>query len=318
MEQIVQNKGFRKIRFNRSIFSIIVFSGMTFPSLGVVAADKPLIGILTGSQTGYKTTVSAIQANLTEAQVQVVELPKVLEKNDPQSQVSSLQKAKLIITVGTQATSLARQYLKDKPLLFCMIPNVLDQACASVAGLTTDISPADQIRWVQSVDPALKTLGILYSPRTAKTFASLQTAAKDRLTVVGVQANKEEFMSAVKDLSDQGAEGVLMLPDVSIYNAANVRGLLVWAIRQKKPVFTFSDNLVKGGALAGQYTEPEDLGLQVVEMVREFLKGQSLEKLGLTYPKQIKTAVNERTAELINLNLDETLLNNITKRHGKD
>jgi putative ABC transport system substrate-binding protein len=125
-------------------------------------------------------------------------------------------------------------------------------------------------------------------------------------------------MGSLNELGDQGGEGVLMLPDASVYDSTNVRALLVWAIRQKKPVFTFSDNLVKAGAFAGQYTQPEELGRQTGELIRQILQGKKFENISLQYPNAVLVAVNERTAELIGIPLDDETMKGVTKRYGKD
>jgi len=48
-------------------------------------------------------------------------------------------------------------------------------------------------------------------------------------------------------------DSVLMVPDVQVFNAASVKRLLLWGVRQKTPVWGFSENVIKAGALAGQY-----------------------------------------------------------------
>jgi len=256
----------------------------------------------------------------------VGELPKG-ESNDETAKAVRLVRSacpRLVVGVGLAATNVALRSWKDIPVLFCMAPNVKDQAFGSagdagrLGGVTTDIDPSAQVAWILRLCPSLKRVGVLYSERTSQTFSVLNKAGQTRqVEMVGIRADKEQFAEALKELSGPGIEGVVMLPDASIYNSTNVRALLVWAIRQKKAVFTFSDNLVKAGALTGQYADPEAVGRQTGQWVCQVVKGQA-DGRGIRYPSEVLTAVNERTAELIGLSLEESVLDDVTKRYGKD
>jgi putative ABC transport system substrate-binding protein len=304
-------------------------------SAEVWAKDKDktpdTVTILSGPQASYREAVKALQKVLESRGTRclLVELPKPDQKTEEKKVLAELTATppQLYVGVGTQAVSLIRQTGPKVPLVFCMVPNLLDapfwdekpEKRTAPAGVTTDIDPKEQVAWIKKICPELKTLGIFYSPRSKKTAESLQQAGKKLgLEVVLIQTDRDTLTNAFRDLHQKDCEAVLMLPDAGIYNTTNVRALLLWGIRQKKPVFGFSESIVKAGGFAGQYCRTEDVGKQTADLVGELLKGKKADKIGLHYAKSIQRAVNVRTAEMIGIPLDETVLDDKTLRLGSD
>jgi ABC-type uncharacterized transport system substrate-binding protein len=232
---------------------------------------------------------------------------------------------KVVVAVGTAATSLALKALPEAPVVFCMVPNFSDRQFTEgegeldrLAGVTTDIAPADQVRWIKRLCPSLKTLGILYGERTRKTTEALAKAAQTQdVTVLRISAKLDQFPAAITELDNKGCEGVLMVADSEVYNQASVQRLLLWGVRNRKPVWTFSPNLVKAGAFAAIYSEPEPMARQVVQMVKKLLEGKKPKELGMQYADQALKAANERTAELIGVPLAKDVLDALDARFGQ-
>lgn len=165
--------------------------------------------------------------------------------------------------------------------------------------------------------PASRTVGVLHSDRTRHTVDALRSAARTRgVNIVAIEADKHRFPEAIAELNDRNCDSVLMIPDAKVYNAPNVKRLLLWGIRQKKPVWAFSASVVKAGALAGQYTDGRSVGQEAASLVRRVLDGTDVATIGVHYPKQVHRAVNERTAEMIGVTLPSHAIDNRTVRYG--
>ena len=90
---------------------------------------------------------------------------------------------------------------------------------------------------------------MLYSPRSRRTAEALKSKAQTAgIEAVLIKADRKNFRRPCTNLNQQDCEGELMLPDFSVYNSINVRELLLWGIRQKRPVWAFSENIVKAGS----------------------------------------------------------------------
>ena len=291
----------------------------------------PAVGIVYGPQAGYRDAVLALQKCLEAKKVKCVLflLPKTESKDVPKTILAELREMnpRVFVGVGTQAVLLIRQAELRVPIVFCMIPNVLDapffdgkdKAQSASTGVATDIDPKQQVEWLKKMDPEAKNLGVFYSPRTKKTSEAIQSAGKKAdLTVTLISTDREKITDAFTQLDEKDCDAVLMLPDAGIYNPTSVRGLLLWGIRHQKAVFGFSESIVKAGGFAGQYFQPEDVGNQTHKVVLALLNGAEPKKIGLQYPQTVRRAVNLRTASLIGINLDESILKDVTKQFGKD
>ena len=129
---------------------------------------------------------------------------------------------------------------------------------------------------------------------------------------------KGDQPKAVEELNARECNSVLMIPDAGVYNVPNVQRLLLWGIRQKKPVWAFSASIVKAGALGGQYADAETVGQQAAELVKKVRSSTNPTQIGFQYPRRVGRAVNERTAKLIGLRLSESLLNADIVRYGEE
>lgn len=234
-------------------------------------------------------------------------------------------KPRAVVSFGTLATTLALRALPDTPVIFCMVPNILDregslspeQEQRRLAGITTDIDPAEQVGWIRRLSP-VKVMGVLVSDRSRRTAqAFAEQAGKAGITVRVISASRDSFPDAITSLEDQGCKAALMIADAEVYNAASVQRLLLWGLRNRHPVWTFSPNLVKSGAFAALYADPEAIAKQTAEMVKKVLKGEDAARLGTQYPRPVLGAANLRTAELIGTPLDKGAIASLTVQYGR-
>ena len=317
------------MRRRTSLATAITLCLLLATAAATAADPQAPVAILYGSQRSYQEAATALRQAL-EAQGRkclLVELPKTQDTATDQRIVQQLVEAKpgLIAASGATATSLALESVPTAPVVFFMVPNALDADFlndsspyrARVTGVAADVSPKDQIDWIVRLHPAGKRVGVLHSPRTKRTVEAIRVAGAERgVEVVAIEDDGTEFAKAVDTLLQKGCGSALMIPDAKIYNQTSIQHLLLWGIRQKKPVWTFSDSIVKSGAMAGLYCDTQAIGRQTAELVVKVLDGTPPSSLGVQYPRQFGRAVNDRTAEMIGLRLDESVIGRDTLRFG--
>jgi len=217
------------------------------------------------------------------------------------------------------------QSLENVPVVFLMVPNALDAPFMAddfserprVTGVTSDISPVQQVQWIRTVHPGVRSIAVLHSSHSKRTVAAIkEAAARIGMTCSAIEADRTEFPKAIQALSDIECDGVLMIPDSQVYDSACVQRLLLWGIRQKKPVWGFSEAVVKAGAIAAQYPDAEAVGRQAAELVRSVIGGLEPAAAGLQYPNHIETSVNDHTARMIGISLDERRIGKEAVHHG--
>lgn len=214
----------------------------------------------------------------------------------------------VIAAGGTVAALHALEAVDDVPVVYFMVPNALDAPFVAahhpdhdrVCGVAADVDPADQLAWARRTCPDIKKIGVLCSERTRETARALERAGRKRgIEVVSIPAEADDFVAAVRRLEQAGCGGVIMIPDATIYNSVTVRRLLVWGARQRKPVWTFSRNVVKAGALGGLYCDGSHVGRQAAGVVCRLAGGRAPATVGLCYPSEVSRVVNLHTAEII-------------------
>ena len=87
---------------------------------------------------------------------------------------------------------------------------------------------------------------------------------------------------------------ILAMPDGTVYNAENIKNILVTAYRRSQPVVGFSAPLVKAGALASTYSDIEDIDAQAEEILSEFETSGKLPEP--QFPKYFSATVNDDVA----------------------
>ncbi len=312
------------------LVAAFVAGTLEWPFYAWAGEDAVNIAVIHGTQTTYKKAASAMADELKRAghRPELIELPKTLDEQSLSDLADRLDKLnpQLIATGGSAATQVALTLVYDKPIVFFMIPNALDASFLSdpkdaqrVCGVAADVDPEKEVSWMFAVSPEVKKLVVLHSKRTAKSAEVLKAVAQKRglqLTLIRIQ--KSEFMKAVERLHQVDPDGAIMIPDATIYNSQTVQRLLLWGLRYEKTVFAFSSNVVKAGALAGIYSDPTVVGRDASAVVARVLAGESPEKIGTIYPSGVQKCVNERTAEMVGLSLNDSRLGNKVQRFGSD
>lgn len=288
------------------------------------------VAILYGAQKSYRTAAATLEAKLEEMGYEVLGL--VLPKKDDKAareavaqRLAGAQPA-MIASVGRRATSFALEEVPETPVAFCMVPNARDAPFLNpagphkhrICGVTTDVSPEQQVRWIVRLCPKAKNVVVLHSARTVRTADALRTAAgKYGITITTIEADRDRFPQAVDVLNERDCDGVLMIPDARVYNVATIKRLLLWGLRRKKPVWGFSESIVKAGAFSGVSSDSRKVVHQTAELIQKTISGANPAGIGLQYPHHVDRAVNRRTAEMIGVPIDEKIVRAGAKTFGE-
>lgn len=299
------------------------------PSSALATDDSERIVVLTTSRGLYRVAAEATVARLQTAGANCELL--VVSTQDAQARQETLERLResastLVVTGGATLTREALKTVPKAPVVFVMVPNALDASFLRegspyvdrVAGVTSDVAPARQVDWIRRTHPKCQRVAVLCSARSVRTAAALEAAGRERgIEVTPLSAKRDEFPAAVDALNAGKFDGVVMIPDSQVYNSPNVQRLLLWGLRQKRPVWAFSDKVVKAGALAGVYSDPTEVGSQAAEIVQEILRGKDPQSIGLRYPHGLGHAVNLHTAGMISVRFGDDLFATTVKRFGE-
>ncbi|TWT41204.1 ABC transporter substrate binding protein [Phycisphaerae bacterium RAS1] len=280
-------------------------------------ADAPRALVLFPEKDVYREAADEILRYLRQHGDRVESIP--LPAGDGDAQQRALERCRaerpaLIITGGTALTADALREIPDVNVLFFMVPNAADAPFLEasgphrnrVAGVSSDVAPSEQIEWVRHSAPRTRRLTLFYSERTRRTAEALDAAVRAAgVESVLVAARVDRFAEATDAAVHNGSDGVIMIPDSQIYNAASIQHLLLWGVREKRPVWAFSDKAVKAGAFAGIYADAGGVGRRCGELAVQMLAGKPPAEIGVVDCHTPQRAVNLHTAALIGISADD-------------
>jgi hypothetical protein len=165
---------------------------------------------------------------------------------------------------------------------------------ASMTAIHAEPAPADQLKLIALLyhRPA-RVAAIVGDPRF---FAGSLAGAADLYTF----AEGDDINRLLNRIAQ--TEVLLALPDNAVFNAENIRNILLSTYRHKQAVIGFSSDMVRAGALASTYSDIEDINVQVAETVAHFVATGTLP--APQFPRYFRTVVNEGVARSLDVNVD--------------
>jgi hypothetical protein len=165
---------------------------------------------------------------------------------------------------------------------------------ASMTAIYAEPAPADQLQLIALLyhRPA-RVAAIVADPRF---FAPALAGAAD----VYAFPEGEDLNRLLNRIAQ--TEVLLALPDNAVFNAENIRNILLSTYRHKQAVIGFSSDMVRAGALASTYSDIDDINVQVAETVARFVTSGELAPP--QFPRYFRTVVNEGVARSLDVDVD--------------
>lgn len=99
------------------------------------------------------------------------------------------------------------------------------------------------------------------------------------------------------------AQVLLAMPDRTVYSTENFRNILLSTYRHNQGVIGFSADMVRAGALATTYSDPEHINAHIAELANEYLITGEL--AAPQFPRYFRTAVNEGVARSLQVAISD-------------
>jgi hypothetical protein len=165
---------------------------------------------------------------------------------------------------------------------------------ASMTAIYAEPAPADQLKLISLLyRRSARVAAIVADPRF---FAANLGGAADLYAF----AEGDDINRLLNRIAQ--TEVLLALPDNAVFNAENIRNILLSTYRHKQAVIGFSSDMVRAGALASTYSSIEDINVQVAETVGHFVATGALP--APQFPRYFRTVVNEGVARSLDIDVD--------------
>lgn len=275
---------------------------LSYPAIPVSAAPLRVALVLSENNAPYQKFSSTLHAALAanKGDVDIVEVPPGQGAN-----------VGMVVAVGMKATEAALSGF-DVPVLGVMIhqmgyESLLEALPARKAGKETSALYLNQpwerqLDFLQAVLPTRLRIGLLHSPDTHLELASLRKSFTERgLTLTAQPVRSSELLFNALDELLNGTDVLLSIPDNAIYNASNVRNILLTSYRHKVPLIGISQAYVNAGALCAIFSTPEQLAEQTGATLVSFARTGRLPEP--QYPASYSIALNHQVARSLGIYL---------------
>lgn len=224
----------------------------------------------------------------------------------------------LILALGPLAAQMANEAALDIPVIFCMVsnPSRYGLAGANLAGISMDVSGETQFALYKTVVPNLKTIGVIYDPEKSETLITEASQAAENLGLELIKvpvSSSKKVPKALRSMLGK-IDALWMVPDDTVLTTQSFRFFLVTSFEKKLPFLAISDIFVKVGALATIAPDPNEMGLQLGQLVSQIQSGQlDLTKTNILPPTETNLVINVKTAEKIGLTIAPEILQTASK-----
>ncbi|MEW5924950.1 MAG: ABC transporter substrate-binding protein [Candidatus Zixiibacteriota bacterium] len=222
----------------------------------------------------------------------------------------------MVLTVGSFATKIVSDRIKDKPIIFSAVLNPetsefvksLQHPGGNITGASLDIPPDIQFNYFKKVIKNLKKIGVLYTEETQNLIPPARILARNAgLELHAVLITSEKDIPVALDSLNQIVDGYWSVADGQIYSPRSTRFILLNTLRNAKPFMGFSGNMVESGALFGLEYDYKDIGRQAGKIACEVLEGQKPADIPVAVPTIIWFHYNEKTARHIAVQIPDDL-----------
>jgi putative ABC transport system substrate-binding protein len=292
--------------------AMIITFGMCLPASGGAAGER--IAVLVGSsEPPFEETLTGFQGYLAkqgiEAEFDVYHLAGDASQAEQAIQKIKKSGARMIFTLGSVGMEAVKK-APEIPVIACLVlrPDAIRSA-PNATGVGLEFPLEVQFRWIQTMLPGAKTIGVIYSPDENKKRVD---AAERIARSMGMDLEAEEVHSpqdipaALNNLS-RSADVVWGLADNLVLSPQIAKHILLFSFRNSIPFIGPSAAWVKAGALYSLDWDYADMGAQCGEMAIKVLRGVPPGDIPPATPRKVLYSVNLKTARQIKITISEQL-----------
>ncbi len=286
-------------------FSIIFLFPLLASSAGIAVVKSD-------SLKAYNKVLTGISL---ESRIPIEEFDMKGDKDRGQKifEVLIAKRPSAIITIGPEATLLAKKMVKDIPVIFCMVPDHTKYGLNTnnITGVSLSLPLKTQLTILKSVTPNVRNVGVIYNPKISKNiFTDLNKKATEiGMTLVPVLVDEtEEVVSGIQALQGK-VDSIFLFPDPTVVSSVDVvKEIIKFAFEKKIALFGIGEEMVKEGALLSINPEYTSIGQQVARIAQDIIK-QNIkpELIAVSDPESVSLALNITTAKRIGVECNMAL-----------
>ncbi|MRR55646.1 MAG: ABC transporter substrate-binding protein [Deltaproteobacteria bacterium] len=221
-----------------------------------------------------------------------------LSEEDPVREIRR-RNPDLILAIGADALAKVSK-IGSIPIIYCMVlnPEPLAGNEDNITGISMSVSPEKQLATLRKNLPGLKKIGTVYNPAKMSSFLEKARFAGQKIGVqlVGAKADRPQDVPRALESLPRDLDAFWMLPDSTVTSPEVVEATILYSIRTKTPVFTFSDKYLRIGAAISLELNTFELGKQAAEMAKKIRSGTAIKNIPRAFAEQATLSFNHAVA----------------------
>lgn len=277
------------------------------------AAGEPKVAIVTSSEIKpYQEAVEGfrkqILAAIPKAEITVYYLDSDPAKGATIAATIAANSNKLVHVVGTEAYKALAPRLRDVPLVVSMVYDpeaefdLTAARSAQTFGAPLRVPMPKQLEVVRSFCPKVRRVSFVYLKQSSIAPAEIDAAAPTGIQLVGIPLDDLGQLEKALETARTKSDAFLMLLDPAVYTKTTTQNVLLFFMRAKLPVVSFSPNFAKAGALLSISAGYQDNGATAGRLAADILTGTPVRD-HFPPPTKLRMDWNRRAAELLGIEL---------------
>lgn len=280
--------------------------------LTVEAFARPRVVVVQSDDLGpYTDPVPAFLAAIGEPALVVNLHGRRSEADALSERLRREQAPRVVFCLGAKAAFAVREALPSVPIVYTAVvePDRYGIGDARSWGIAATADPITFLSQAQAFFPEVKKIGWIRGPSVSEfRVAELRGAAE----AVGVELVIEPATGAkqvrkVLDALAPRVDAVWVPPDRDVLTAETFRMLTDESRRRKLPLLVPTDNMVRAGGLFAVVPDAAGVGQDAARAAIAILEDRSPGD-HVTYPEQLRVALNLQTLELAQIPFDKLML----------
>lgn len=299
--------------------SILIFLFCCFTiflTFDTAASQTPNIAVIKSRDIPpYAVALEGFNLALQEKEIKAGLIHYNLETKERQSITAEIlaQRPQLVLTLGSEATQLALEEIKDIPIVFSMVlnpvasgfVNSLDSSGNNLSGASLDISLAQQLQSLKEIVPRARRIGVLYDPQQTGDIIkeAARVAQEMKMELIPQAVSSEgEVPRALEELGIR-TDCLWAVADSTVFSPQSAQFIILYTLRHRLPFMGISPPYVKAGALFALSCDYKDIGKQSGEIAVRILLGKTPSEIPITMPRKTYLSINLRTSSQIGLGI---------------
>lgn len=296
-------------------FFVLAFLCYILPSPSHATKTYHIAVIITNDSKPYIEALSGFYESLNASNIDYSATEHLISRVSKEKIIADLKQFKpdIVHTIGTAATIMTKDIIKNIPILFSMVLNPVASGLIknmktsgnNLTGASLDIPPLIQFKRIKDKLPSIKRIGVLYNEaETGIVVAESEKAAKS-LGMELVKAKIETTADVPGELYKliEKIDVLWSVADKYVFTKETIREILLVSLKNKIPFIGLGPSFIKSGALIVFDLDERDVGRQAAVSADRVLAGESPSDIPITVPENVELIINEVITNLLGIDI---------------